>query len=144
MPLSVTRSDVKRKCMVASSEATYDSAIDALIAEMLPAIEHSLDPMYVQDTSNTGLQAELRLGALELIAAEFLAQRAREPGFMEELQVGGVRLGPAWERGRALAEQGSARLAPYQRALGAAAQALPACRTARATPLLTHETLKEV
>ena len=144
MPLSVTRSDVKRKCMVASSETTYDSAIDALIAEMLPAIEHSLDPLYLQDASNAGLQAELRLGALEVIAAEFLAQRAREPGFMDEVQVGGVRLGPAWERGRALAEQGSARLAPYRRALGGAAQALVASRSPRLAPLLTHETLKEV
>ncbi len=144
MALAVTRSDVKRKCMVASGDTTYDTAIDALIAEMLPAIEHSLDPAYLLDVSDAGLQAELRLGALELISAEFLAQRSREPGFMEELQVGGVRLGPAWERGRALAEQGAARLAPYRRALGGAAQALPALRSPLPGRLLTHETLKEV
>jgi len=143
MPLAVTRSDVKRKCMVAASDTGYDAAIDALIAEMLPAIEHSIDPAYLANTSDAGLQAELRLGALELICAEFLAQRAREPGFVEELQVGGVRLGPAWERGRTLAEQGAARLAPYRRPQGAAADGGAVLSRLRPR-LLTHETLKEV
>ncbi len=123
MSLTITRADVKRKCMIPSAETSLDDAIDDLIAEMQPAIEYTLDPDCLADTSDAALQALLQLGVLELISAELLAQRYREPGFSEELQVGSVRVGPAWERGKALFEQGSERLAPFRRHVGASESA---------------------
>lgn len=117
MALTINRADVKRKCMIASADTTYDSSIDALIDEMQPAIEFTLDADALNDP-DTGLQALLQLGELELVCAEFLAQRFREAGYAEEFQVGAIRVGQLWERGKALLEQGTARLAPYRKALG--------------------------
>ena len=116
MALTISTADVKRKCMLASADTTYDASIAALIAEMQPAVEYTLDDDTLGDTANAGLQAVLRLGVLELIAAEFLAQRFREAGYAEEVQIGGIRLGQVWERGKVLSEQGSARLAPFRKA----------------------------
>ena len=65
MAITITRADVKRKCMIATSDTTYDSAIDSLISEMQPALEYGIAPEYVADTGNTGLQATLKLGILE-------------------------------------------------------------------------------
>lgn len=118
MSLVISRDDVKRKCMVAATDSTHNDAVDALIAEMAPAIEYTLDPVFLNNTDDEDLQALLSLGALELVAAEFLAQRAREPGFSEDMQVGGIRVGQAWERGKALYEQGTMRLAPFRKSFG--------------------------
>lgn len=115
--MTIAVDDVKRKCAIAAEETGFDDAIEDLIDEMQPAIERTLDPVYLNDEQDSGLQALLRLGVLELIAAEFLSQRSREPGFAEEFQVGGVRVGPFWERGKQLLELGTARLAPFRRSL---------------------------
>lgn len=115
MAISITRLEVKRKCMISSSDTSFDSYIESLITEMTPAIEQQIDPLHLANTADTRLQAALKLGALELVAGELLAQRAREPGFSEELQVGNLRIGQAWERGKALTEAGTLRLAPYLR-----------------------------
>lgn len=109
MSLSVTRARVKEKCGIADSSS--DSAIDNLIAEMVPAIEFSVSPEFVADTSNTGLQALLNLGALELVCGEFLDQLLRPPGTSEGLSMFGLTLSPAPPSG--IGAQGAARLAPY-------------------------------
>ena len=40
MAISITRADVKRRLMIATSDTSYDSAVDSLISEMQPAIEY--------------------------------------------------------------------------------------------------------
>jgi len=114
--ISIARADVKRKCMIATSDTSCDSAIDALIAEMQPAIEYSLSDEFLNDTSNVRLQAVLELGILEIIAGEFLEQMSREVGASESLSVAGFSIGEAKSRGAALVKQGWERLAPYLKA----------------------------
>ena len=73
--MTVTRSRVKERCAI--SDTNYDTTIDNLIADLVPAIEFSVDPLLVA-SSDTGLQATLNLAALELVCGEFLALRLRE------------------------------------------------------------------
>ncbi|MBI2843691.1 MAG: hypothetical protein HYX78_09855 [Armatimonadetes bacterium] len=113
MAITITRADVKRKCMIPTSETGYDSSIDSLISEMQAAVEYTIADVYLSDTGDTGLQAALKLGILEVISGEFLQQLAREFGNMEEFSVGGVTVGEMKERGPALVLQGSERLAPF-------------------------------
>lgn len=113
MSITITRADVKRKAMIPTSETSYDTMIDGLISEMQPATEFTLVDAYLSDTGNIGLQAALRLGLLETIAGEFLQQLAREFGNMEQFSIGGVTVGEMKERGPALVQQGTARLAPF-------------------------------
>jgi len=113
MAITITRADVKRKCMIPTSEVAYDSAIDALISEMQSATEYTIADAYLSDTGNAGLQAALKLGILEIISGEFLQQLAREFGNMEQFSVGGVTVGEMKERGPVLIQQGAARLAPF-------------------------------
>ncbi|MCC6483823.1 MAG: hypothetical protein IT209_03160 [Armatimonadetes bacterium] len=117
MSLTITKADVKRKCMIDAADTTWDAPIESLIDEMQPAIEYTLDESALNDPE-AGLQALLQLGVLELIVAEFLAQRFREAGYAEEFQVGAIRIGQLWERGKAIFEQGAARLAPFRKAMG--------------------------
>jgi hypothetical protein len=81
MGLSVTKEQVKQKCRIGVSD--FDDEIDDLIDEQLPVIEFSILDAHLDDASNVGLQATLNLGALEVIAGEFLAQAHREPGASE-------------------------------------------------------------
>jgi hypothetical protein len=115
MAISVTRADVKRKLMIATADTSYDSAIDSLISEMQPAIEYRVDPSYLADTENAGLQATLKLGMLEIICGEFLEQTRRETGACEEFTIAGLTVGARQERGTALTQQGYDRLTPYAR-----------------------------
>ena len=118
MALTVTLEAVRRESMIEATDTSLDSSISALITEMLPRHEFTIDPLYLADADDADLRAALALGALELISGEFLAQRYREPGFSEEMQVGNIRVGQAWERGKSLTEQGSTRLAPFRKAMG--------------------------
>ena len=117
--LTITSDEIKRKCMIGISETGFDADIDALIIEMQPAIEFTIDPDFLSDTADAGLQASLRLGVLELMAAEFLAQLCRQPGYSEEFSVGGVRVGQFQQRGQELQTAGAARLGPFRKAMGA-------------------------
>lgn len=111
MSISITRADVKRKAMIGVT--TYDDAIDDLIEEMQPAIEITIADIYLNDTSNTRLQAALKLGILEMICGEFIEQLRREEGATEQFSAGGVSIGQGGIGGVELITQGSARLAPY-------------------------------
>jgi hypothetical protein len=113
MAITITKADVKRKCMIPTSDTTYDPQIDSLIAEMQAAVEYTVADAYLSDTGSIGLQAALKLGVLETIAGEFLQQLAREFGNMEQFSIGGVTIGEMKERGPALVQQGAARLAPF-------------------------------
>ena len=113
MAISITTAEVKRKAMIASGDATYDSDISSLITEMQPAIEHSIADGYYNDTSNTKLQATLKLGILEIITGEFIEQLRREIGSAEQFSIAGVSLGVSTERGLDLMQQGATRLEPY-------------------------------
>ncbi len=116
MALSVAVAKVKQKCSLA--DASYDSAIADLIADLLPAIEFALRTDCLASTPNAELQATLNLGAAELIAGEFLAQLARAPGASETLRLGPLEIRPAWlpvEDPFGLKAQGARRLAPYLR-----------------------------
>ena len=113
MAIVITKADVKRKCMIAASDTTCDSPIDSLIAEMQPALEYGIDQSYLTDTSNSGLQAALKLGILEAISGEFLQQRCREVGATEEFVIAGMTLGESKDRGASLLQQGAERLKPF-------------------------------
>ena len=75
--ITVQREDVKRKLRL--SGTAYDSDIDALIDEMVPAIRYAIDPVYLQ-SPDPDLLALLNLGALELVAGEMSATLWREVG----------------------------------------------------------------
>jgi hypothetical protein len=115
MAINISRVDVKRKCMIPVSDTAYDSQIDSLISEMKPGIEYDIAEVYLNNTSNTALQATLALGTLEIISGEFLEQLSREPGAMEQFSIAGVNIGERREKGQLLKTQGQARLAPYQK-----------------------------
>jgi len=113
MAISITTADVKRKAMIASGDTSYDTDIAALIAEMQPVIERDIYPTCLSDTADTGLQALLKLGILEIIAGEFLEQLMRESGAGESFAAAGVTIGPALRTGPDLVLQGKTRLIPY-------------------------------
>ena len=117
MAITITRADVKRKCMIPTSETAYDTSIDSLISEMQSAVEYTIADSYLSDMGDVGLQAALKLGILEIVSGEFLQQLAREFGNMEEFSVGGVTVGQMKERGPELVQQGAARLAPFLKSL---------------------------
>ena len=116
MSITIATDDVKRKCMIPSSETGYDDAIDDLIDEMQPAVEHTIADEYLNNTGDSDLQAALKLGILELISAEFLEQMSREAGATEQFVVGGLTIGERKERGADLLTRGKARLEPYLKA----------------------------
>lgn len=114
MSLSVSLTKVKEKCAITGT--TYDAKITSLIGDTVPAIEFAIDPAFIADTSNTGLQSTLNLGATEIVAGEFLAQLGREPGASESLFFGWLELQPAFRNLNdpfGLKAQGAARLQPY-------------------------------
>jgi hypothetical protein len=113
MAITITTADVKRKAMIPSSETGYDSAIASLITEMQAPLEYSVADVYLNDTTNTNLQATLKLGILEMITGEFLEQLRRELGSSEEFSVAGVSIGASVQRGVDIIQQGAARLAPF-------------------------------
>lgn len=113
MAISIAMADVKRKCMIASTDTTYDTSVSSLIAEMQPAIEYTIADMYLSDTTNTGLQAVLKLGLLEMISGEFLQQLAREFGHTEQFSIAGMTVGELKDRGPELIEQGINRISPF-------------------------------
>ena len=112
MSISITTAEVKRKAMIPSGDTTYDSSIASLITEMQPAIEHTIDDRYLDD-SDAGLQAALKLGILEMITGEFLEQLRREQGASEQFSIAGVSIGQASPCGAELIAQGAERLSPY-------------------------------
>ncbi len=136
MSISITTADVKRKCMVSTSD--YDSSISSLISEMQPALEHSIADAYLDDTSDTNLQATLKLGMLEMISGEFLEQLRHEAGASGEVSVAGVSLGAEAQTGADLIQQGATRLAPYLKAaLPMMSESLPASTTSDAEPVFS-------
>ena len=117
MSLSVTRARVKERCGVA--DTTYDSAIDNVIADYVAAIEFAIESEYIADTANVGLQATLNLGALEICCGEFYAQRFREPGAGDVLELDGISLRPLFDQSArdpsGLVLAGWSRLAPFSK-----------------------------
>jgi len=111
MAISITAAEVKRKAMISTS--SYDDAISALISEMQPALEYSIADSYLAATSDTKLQATLKLGMLEVITGEFLEQLKREAGASEQFSVAGLAIGPSSQNGVDLIQQGASRLAPF-------------------------------
>lgn len=121
MAITITRADVKRKCMIASSDTTRDSDIDALIAEMQPSIQYTIADEYLAATTNVNLQAVLKLGITEIIGGECLQQINRQLGVSEQISVGGISVGARQEHGAKLLAQGTARLRPFLKAINGAA-----------------------
>lgn len=114
--LTVSRADVKRKLRLTSNE--YDAEIDALIAEMVPALRYAIEPTYL-NTSDTDLRATLNLGALEVVAGEMGATLYRELGAWAGFRIGWLQVLPPALRNPAdptgLIGQGYARLKPFLR-----------------------------
>jgi len=99
--------------MIDTSDTTYDNAITTLISEMQSPLEYSIAESYFNDTSNSKLQATLKLGILELITGEFMEQLRREVGNTEEFSIAGLSIGQIAQKGVDLIQQGATRLAPY-------------------------------
>jgi len=114
--LTVSRADVKRKLRLTTND--YDAEIDALIAEMLPALRYAIEPSYLS-TSDSDLLATLNLGALEVIAGEMGATLYRELGAWTGFRIGWLQVQPPALRDPAdptgLKAQGYARLKPFLR-----------------------------
>jgi hypothetical protein len=114
--LTVSRADVKRKLRLTTND--YDAEIDALIAEMLPALRYAIEPSYLS-TSDADLLATLNLGALEVIAGEMGATLYRELGAWTGFRIGWLQVQPPALRDPAdptgLKTQGYARLKPFLR-----------------------------
>ena len=112
--LTVSRAAVKRKLRLTTNE--YDAEIDALIAEMLPALRYAIEPSYL-NTSDADLLATLNLGALEIIAGEMGATLYRELGAWTGFRIGWLQVLPPALRNPAdptrLKAQGYARLKPF-------------------------------
>jgi hypothetical protein len=112
--LSVSRAAVKRKLRLTTNE--YDAEIDALIAEMLPALRYAIEPSYL-NTSDPDLLATLNLGALEVVAGEMAATLYRELGAWTGFRIGWLQVQPPALREPAdptgLKAQGYARLKPF-------------------------------
>jgi len=113
LAISISTSDIKRKAMIADTNTAYDTKITSLISEVQGPIEYSIADCYFNDTSNTKLQATLKLGILEIITGEFLEQLRREIGSTEQFSVAGVSVGESKLRGVDLIQQGATRLSPY-------------------------------
>jgi hypothetical protein len=114
--LTVSRADVKRKLRLTTND--YDAEIDALIAEMLPALRYAIEPSYLS-TSDADLLATLNLGVLEVIAGEMGATLYRELGAWTGFRIGWLQVQPPALRDPAdptgLKAQGYARLKPFLR-----------------------------
>jgi hypothetical protein len=112
--LTVSRAAVKRKLRLTTNE--YDAEIDALIAEMLPALRYAIEPSYLS-TSDADLLATLNLGALEIVAGEMGATLYRELGAWTGFRIGWLQVLPPALRNPAdptgLKAQGYARLKPF-------------------------------
>lgn len=115
MQFSISVSDIKRKSMIADAVTTYDSAISSLITEMQPALEYLIDNAYLLNTSDSGLQAVIKLGIIEVLSGEFICQLLREEGRLESFGVGGITIGESKLDGSSLVLQGNERLLPYMK-----------------------------
>jgi hypothetical protein len=134
MAISITVADVKRKAGIDSAITSYDTAITSLVAEMQGPLEYSIADCYLGDTSNSNLQATLKLGLLEIIAGEFVEQLRRGLGGSEQFGIAGLTMGPAAATGVELIQQGATRLAPYLKS------ALPMMsETASANSTIDHD-----
>lgn len=112
--LTVTRAAVKRKLRLTTNE--YDSEIDALIEEMVPALRYAIEPEYL-NSSDSDLLATLNLGALEVVAGEMSATLYRELGAWAGFRLGWLQVEPPALRNprdpTGLKAQGYARLKPF-------------------------------
>lgn len=112
--LSVSRADVKRKLRLTTND--YDAEIDALIAEMLPALRYAIEPSRLS-AGDADLLATLNLGALEVIAGEMGATLYRELGAWTGFRIGWLQVQPPALREPAdptgLKAQGYVRLKPF-------------------------------
>lgn len=114
MSLVVTLAKVKERSAITGT--SYDSRITNLINDWVPALEFAISENFIADTGNTGLQATLNLGAVEVISGEVLALLAREPGGSETLSFGWLEVRPVIRNLTdpfGLKEQGAGRLQPY-------------------------------
>jgi hypothetical protein len=112
--LTVSRAAVKRKLRLTTND--YDADIDALIAEMLPALRYAIEPSYLS-ANDADLLATLNLGALEIVAGEMGATLSRELGAWTGFRIGWLQVLPPTLRNPAdptgLKAQGYARLKPF-------------------------------
>lgn len=113
MSIAIDYQRVKAKCGITGTD--YDSTINSLISEFVPVIEYALQPEILADPDDD-LEATLNLGATEIVCGEYLAQLMREPGAMDEVQLGDVHIKPIrLEDSKALdlAAAGNLRLKPF-------------------------------
>lgn len=115
MSLTVSSSRVKEKCGIDNTD--FDTQISHLIDDWVPVIEYAIQESYLDDSSNTGLQATLTLGATELVSGEFVAQSARRIGAYDAVPIDSLSVRPMLVFNpldpSGLKAQGMARLRPF-------------------------------
>ncbi|MBL8086693.1 MAG: hypothetical protein JNM85_01325 [Chthonomonas sp.] len=116
MGVSVSVAAVQQRLSLESAE--YVSEINGLISAWVPVLNYAIEPVYVADTGNSGLQSTLNLAALELVTADMLAVLIRVPGLFDGMNVGALQVTAKdlHDDVRAMREQGWARLSPFLRA----------------------------
>ncbi|MDX2064714.1 MAG: hypothetical protein SFX74_03120 [Fimbriimonadaceae bacterium] len=114
MAIAVDRERVKARCQITGT--AHDAAIDALIAEMVPAISVELSAEALA-SADAQIAATLNLGATEIVAGEYLAWTMVAVGAMDTVSVDGFELRPASLNPAdpfGLKAQGYARLTPFR------------------------------
>ncbi|MDD5512032.1 MAG: hypothetical protein PHI12_14685 [Dehalococcoidales bacterium] len=129
MAITITKADIKRKCMISASDTAYDNDIDALISDMQPGIEYTIASAYLNDAGNTRLQAVLKLGIMEILSGEFLQQLSREAGASGTVAIGGITVGSNADQGMKLIQQGTARIQPFRKPIDGLSDKMPIAST---------------
>ena len=99
-------------------DTSYDTEIQATLSYSLSAIEYSIGPAALGNTSNAGLQALLRLGATEIVAGDIAAQIRRRDDFHFAITINELSIRPSSFNEfdpTGLKAQGWARIKPYLR-----------------------------
>ena len=89
MSISVSAAEVKAKASILVSD--FDSEVADLLTQMLQVVTEALSPSALSDS---GLTWTLRVGAIEVIAGELIAQVSRRPELQLSAEFGDLKIYP--------------------------------------------------
>lgn len=112
MALSLAVTNTQVKALLQISVTTYDAAITTQIAEILGAVQATIDPTVLAMT-DANLELLLERGITEITAGEFLNSLRRQLGYAEGVTVPGIQITSYSETGAELIKTGTERIYPY-------------------------------
>lgn len=89
MSISVSSSEIKAKASILVSD--LDAEVSELLTQMLQVVNEAVSPTALADTSLTWT---LRVGAIEVIAGELIAQLSRRPELQLSAEFGDLKVYP--------------------------------------------------